>query len=332
MRKGLLGNLEEHLVGFFGQKVHPASVPAASPPTAAPPTVAPLDVPVAPELDASLSALQTLSKEIGRRMREGRGETSLVGERIDVQAVLKAAEKPRQQIAEDIVAMHERLGTGLRRAELERLQQDLTPLLPHLEKEQGGIVERTYFHVLTRVLHETAALAWAELTERMEKAGLRWPEPSGTSPSATPEELEAARVRSLEGARRNFLETRPEHVCDRVFGLVRIWRASYPPRGSDLWFQQCLLGVASGRQLQLFEEGAALLLGSEGEEVKARLRQAASDSLAQARLMLQRGTQSLEDVNAMLVSTDRLASKLAPDLVWDWLQPRLSRPTASPLR
>lgn len=321
MRRRLLGHLEDSLVSFFGW-TNP-NVDAEKPAQPTPTTPAAPETPVA-QLDETLGALQALAREMAQQMRAEEPSQSLVGERPDLEKLQKEAEVHHQAIAEDIVELHGKLGTGLTRAELEGLQAGLTPLLPYLEKERGGMVERTYFHVLTRVLKETAALAWTELMERMQAAGVQWPEPGGISPNATAEERAAARQRSLDGARQAFLQARPEHVCDRVFGLVQIWRASYPPRGSDLWLQQGLLGVASGRQLQLFEAGASLLMGPEGEEVKAQLREAAQDALTQTRDVLQRGSQSLWDVNEMLISTDRLASTVAPDLVWSWLEPRLA--------
>jgi len=330
MRRRLLGQLEESLATFFGwtNPNEPAGKPAPEAPSAPPaPTSTPIEA-----LDESVGALQALAREIGQRMRTDEPSHSLVGERPDLEKLKKEAAVHHQHIAEDILALHEKLGTGLTRAELEALQQGLTPLLPYLEREQGGIVDRTYFHVLTRILRETAAIAWDELMERMERAGLQWPTPGGLFPTASATEREAARERSLEREHQSFLKATPEHICDRVFGLVRIWRASYPPRDSDLWFQQCLLGVAWGRQLQLFETGAALLMGPEGEEVKAQLREAAQQALSQTRDVLKRGNNSLWDVNEMLVSTDRLASQLGPDLVWSWLEPRLdpARPASEP--
>lgn len=328
MSKGLIGHLEEYLAAFFGHQSSPEKPAAWAPPLATPPP----EPPVAPELDESITALQALAREIGQRLRADEPSRSLVGERPDLEKLAKEAAVHHRAIAEDIVAMHEKFGTGLTRADLESLQSGLSPLLPYLAKEQGGMVERTYYHVLKRVLRESGAIAWNELQDWMRQAGLQWPEPGGLSPKATAEERAAARVTNARTFEEIFRVATPEQICERVFGVVPIWRASYPPRDSDLWFEQCLLGVAWGRQLQLFEAGAELLMGPEGEEIKGKLREAAREALIQTKDMLRQGNHSLWDVNSVLISTDRLASTVAPDLVWEWLQPRILRkPTALPV-
>lgn len=278
----------------------------------------------ASELGQSLGALNDLARSLQARFPTT-ADGAPVGPtkaELEQQAIAERQERMRQAI----LKAHQQLGTGLDAEALKALDQGMEEIEPHLGACVGeDISKRVTSCSLHRLFREVGVLAWDRLRELMDSKGLTWPEPSGMSPSATPEEVAAAieRNRTVDG--QTFLDKSPEQIRQLMLGVVKVWRSAYPGEDTGLWAETVWQGVAAGLRVELFERAARAL--EQDQELVRAIQELLESELKATREVLSRGLKSSEELNEVLASTDRLCRQQVPDLVWELARPFLLEPS-----
>jgi hypothetical protein len=225
-------------------------------------------------------------------------------------------------IREDIEKMHARLGTGLSPADLDSIDallrrldadaiegRDSHALLPHLR-----------YSVATRLRLESGALAVERLVALMKHANLEWPDPIHYSPHATPEEIDSSRRRRQAEARESFLAQDFKKTAERMVGIVRAWAADYPDRGSALWEESIMEGVAAGIRGRLLKDFVELV-ERDWESVLSRTEAAIGKELAALQTAVAGGgVHSIEQANVVVASSLRALDEVVPELVWQYVR------------
>jgi hypothetical protein len=275
------------------------------------------------EFEAALEGLTRKIEEQRRRDQEALDG----GERGEKTAAERAAERAKRMdvahraIREDVVAMHACLGTGLG-------NDDLTDLRVFLEEvdalaapgaESHELLPRARYRIAKRLGHEAGELVLARLRLMLEKAGVAWPDPIRYHPSATAEDIEAARRRRFSEMREQFLARGLPKTAERVVGVVGAWGADYPDRGSPLWQEAVLEAVAAGLQAQLLRAFVERLR-SDREIVEAETDRLIGPQLAAVQKVLESGVASVEEATRAAAGALRVIDEVIPDLAWKHLR------------
>lgn len=290
-------------------------------PTAEAPAASPLEE-TGRSLDSVLRAVEDKVRLEHAEAEELQAATARSGPTRE-EADLARREASRARLQADIHALHRRLGTGLEPAELEALSTWMEQHAALLQAPpDSGIESRVDAQVLQRLFQRAGRLAWERLEELVAEAAVAWPVPQdlviGRPPGDVPRVLEQHR-RELET---DFVGAGPGRCADLVAGEVRAWSHFYPDSTSALWNEVALRGVAAALRIELF---SAMLEEWERRppELESRLAEVLNGELSRARRLLDQGVQSLEQARSVTLEVERACSQVIPDMVWDFLGPRL---------
>ena len=220
-------------------------------------------------------------------------------------------------IREDIERMHSRLGTGLSPTDLDSIGALLRDLDADATegKNSHALMPRLRYSVATRFRMESGALAVAKLVALLRRANLEWPDPIHYAPHAKPDEIESSRRRRLAEMRESFLAQDFKKTAERMVGIVRTWGADYPARGSPLWEESVLEGVAAGIRGQLLKDFVELV--DRGRALVLSLTEAAiGKELAALQTAVAGGVHSIEQANTVVASSLHALDEVVPELVW----------------
>ena len=220
-------------------------------------------------------------------------------------------------IREDIERMHSRLGTGLSPTDLDSIGALLRDLDADATegKDSHALMPRLRYSVATRFRLESGALAVARLVALLRRANLEWPDPIHYAPRAKPEEIESSRRRRLAEMRESFLAQDFKKTAERMVGIVRAWGADYPDRGSPLWEESVLEGVAAGIRGQLLKDFVELV-DRDRDLVLSRTEAAIGKELAALQTAVAGGVHSIEQANTVVASSLHALDEVVPELVW----------------
>jgi hypothetical protein len=199
------------------------------------------------DFDAAIRRHREIAERTAKPELAGPVQAASVKEDREVESRRRKQELERA-IRADIEKMHAQLGTGLASADLDGIRAFL------IELDETSVADRDSRELLPRMRHGIAArlraeagkLAVARIVALLERAKLAWPDPTGYPSTATPEEIERSRRRRLAEVRANFLAQDLTRASERIWGIVRTWGADYPDRGSPLWQETVMEGVAAG--------------------------------------------------------------------------------------
>jgi hypothetical protein len=239
------------------------------------------------------------------------------------------AQELQQQMLEDILELHGRLKTDLNETELRRLAQSLRDhydhFRPHHDHRMTHIV---MFAVLKRMHLEARRHGWDELLEVMAKADVSWPKPTGLSPTCDAEELIHARSLQLEREARDFLAGTMLQFADLVVGVVPIWRAAYPERGSSVWASTALTGVGAALALR-YHERIVAATEQLHDELEADVASQLNEQLKGIQAKLADGVDSIGQAIVLTDEAVLICQHTAPELIWQKVQTLLSKATSS---
>jgi hypothetical protein len=227
-------------------------------------------------------------------------------------------------LEEEIIDLHVRLGTGISEDALPRLRLLLAAHDPDLLAQPGASIEQQIEGSVLKLLsRHTGERAWERVNELMTRSAVSWPIPDGLAQNRSAGELEAAVSHHYEEARLDFVGASSKRLAGLVCGEVSAWAYCYPPRGSYLWGKTALCGVAAGLRAQLF---AAALESwtARPPELEARLLETLDAELQAARRSFETGGGSLQAAVDAGARVDEACGTIAPALVWQFLEPRLS--------
>jgi hypothetical protein len=185
-------------------------------------------------------------------------------------------------------------------------------------------------HAVTeRLRAEAGAMAMDRLLARLKRRSLIWPAPAHCAPGASHEEVDAARRRRMSNVRAAFVEYDLERIAERAQGIVWGWGGDYPDRGSLLWRESVLIGVAAtiwGRLLQHFVE----LLRQDADLLLSRIEELIGARLPVLQSALDRETAPTSETRAALASSLRVLDEVIPEMGWQLVSARLPRVRISP--
>jgi hypothetical protein len=227
-------------------------------------------------------------------------------------------------IREDIEKMHARLGTGLAASDLDAIADFLKEL--HADASRGkdshALMPRLRWAIASRLRAEANALAVARIIALLQRAKLDWPDPTHYRPSATPEEIERSRRRRLAEVREAFLAQDLERAAERTLGVVRAWGDDYPERGSPLWQDLVLEGVAAGIRGALMREFVERLRRDQAL-LLSRTESVIGKELAALQRAVASGLGSVEQANAVVMHSLRAIDEVVPEIAWEHLRAQL---------
>jgi hypothetical protein len=213
--------------------------------------------------------------------------------------------------------MHEKLRTGVG-ADLEALSASLKELAVEADagKDSHELIPRARARAVQRLQKEAGELAWTRLDVLRRRHNLEWPDPTHHDPWAQPEEIERSRRRRLAEARETFLGQSLSQTSERLLGIVTVWGSDYPYRGSPLWEETVLDGVAAGIRGDFVNKWIAA--ARREEDHIARLAEASiGKELMKLQQVVKAGVTSIEQANQATASALRALDEVIPDLVWE---------------
>jgi hypothetical protein len=270
------------------------------------------------------AALRALDEKIEASVREAEVAGTAAGPSRRKTAQDRAAEQLRRldsvyrAIREDIEKMHARLGTGLTAAELDTIHDGLEELAPLVRagRSSHALVPRARCAIAERLQAETGELAVARLVELLRAAQMPWPDPTRYRPSASEDEIERSRSRRLAEVREVFLGHDIQKTADRMLGMVKAWADDYPERGSPLWEECVLEGVAAGIRGQIALE-CTELLRRDRDQLLAEIEALIGKDVAALQKSVQSGVTSIEQASRAAASALRVLDEVAPELAWE---------------
>lgn len=228
-------------------------------------------------------------------------------------------EELHAQMRKDILAACAELQTGIDLAELDRLtaateayKAELMPALQ--EKGARGDMFRA---VIGRILQETGAMAWARLSELLEKAGQKWPDPDGLTPGMSEAECQSAREKLQADIKEDFIFGKAR--IELLHGAVPVWRAAYPDRDTGLWRRTVLRGVGAAIRARLLDQVLGDMKGRESE-IKQLVAEMVAVPLQDIRAALERGV-SVQEASVLLEETQEVCRHQATEKIWALVAP-----------
>jgi hypothetical protein len=223
-----------------------------------------------------------------------------------------------QAIRADIVAMHERLGTGVTAADLDAIAAFLGELEAAATAGRGSheMLPRMRYAIAAKVWHEAGELAVARLVALLQREKLPWPDPIRPGPTDSPEDVERARQRRLREVREGFLAFDFARSADRLVGVIRGWRGDYPGQGSPLWEECVLEGVATGIRGKLALQ-AVEILRRDRDRLLAQAEESIGAQLASLRAVVAGGVDSIDQATQAVATTLRVLDEAVPGIAWE---------------
>jgi len=233
----------------------------------------------------------------------------------------EAREKARARLEEDILKLHQTLGTQIDGPRLERLRCILRAHLPAPAPEVD--LDRQIEHHVLNFLHlQGGELAWARLLRLMEAAGLPWPISDESLFGKEPGEKAAVSAQQLLEDRASFLGQPLPRAAELLLGEVEVWSYAYPEEGSWLWRKTALLAVGSALRAQLFLAALELWMWRPPEldqELQALLR----PYLEKTQVLLKLGVASATETANLTDQVTGACRELIPLRIWDFVRDRM---------
>jgi len=234
-------------------------------------------------------------------------------------------ERAHREIHEDIVKMHARLGTELAGADLDQLASELSALHNDVAagKDSHSLLPRMRYAIVGRIVEEAGEIAVARIVALLREAKMSWPDPSTYRPSATADEIASAQRRRLADVREAFLSKALERTAEQAVGIVRGWKCDYPDRGSPLWEDCVLQGVAAGIRGQLVLR-AAEIMRRDREAILEQAQASIGKELGAVQAALEGGVTSVEQAHHAMSSALSVLDQIVPEIAWKHVESQLS--------
>jgi len=277
-------------------------------------------------LDAQFSAA---IRELDQKVEEFRKvDGPAAGTSRSAEADRAAQRKKRMQeshraIREDIEKMHTQIGTGLSGADLDALIEPLQELekLAAEGRDSHELLPRARFAIANRLLLESGELAVTRLLALLERAGVAWPDPD-LNPKASPERVEASQRRRRASVREAFLRDGFERTGERMFGVVSAWGSDYPDRGSPLWQETVLEGVAAGIRARLVEDFVGALR-ADRQAILGLIEDSIGKQVNALQDVVRQGVSSLDQAHRAVASSLRVLDEVVPGIAWEHVRSKL---------
>jgi hypothetical protein len=240
-------------------------------------------------------------------------------------------ETAHREMREDIEKKHAQLGTGLSATNL----ADLATFLRELESSAASgrnaqaLIPRVRFEIGEKLRIEAGQLAVARLVSLLQRENLGWPDPTHHSGASSAEEIERSRRRRLGEVREAFLGAGFARSAERMFGIVQGWGGDYPDRGTPLWEECVLEGVAAALRAQLLKEFVEVLLQDQ-DALLAKVEAAIGKELEAVQTLLKTGVTSVDEASQAVAGPFRVLNDVAPKLAWEQLRSKLPSARGEP--
>jgi hypothetical protein len=205
------------------------------------------------------AALRNLKGKVAEQTRTDSGATTLG--MVAKECTEARIDACHRAMREDIEKMHDRLATGLAPEGIDSIAAFLRDLDATLAagKDSNSLLPRLRSAIATKLRAEAGELAVVRVVALLEAERLVWPLPRCHRPSADRAEIERSRRLRLAEVRESFIAHDLGRTVERMLGVVRAWGGDYPDRGSPLWEETALEGVAAGIRGQLLGEFVEVL-------------------------------------------------------------------------
>lgn len=291
------------LSAFFQQRLGSAPAPPMPPPGPLEEVLGPLD-------ELRQKALQTPADQDAVRQK------ALEAERSQTQL-------QHQAMLEDILQLHQRLGTGFDEARLRELSEQLKGhCLEFRSQSPGTLVQWATAAIGARFHRQSLEWAWDEFERRRLQAGMEWPGPGGLAPHADAEEVESHRRLQHSLSQRQFVQGTLSILADLMLGIVPSWRSLYPERGGTVWVgtvYEAVAGALAGARWRQIAHCASL----HQADIEALLARALGTELDDIERRLKQGVSSLAEAQELSEQAVARCRQVAPEVVWQFLQPLL---------
>ncbi len=269
-------------------------------------------------------AVRRLEEKIEERLRRNVSTGAVQAPRAAAADRESRREVSHREIREDIGKMHTRLGTGIDVTEMEELSSQLGELAGLWRPGKGSheLIPRARYAISERLQQETGPLAVARLRALLQREEISWPDPTRHRPSATEAEIERSTERRKREIEMNFLSSDVERTTKRMLGTVSGWGGDYPERGSALWDETVLEGVAEGIRARLSAEFIALVREHK-DAFEARTEELVGETFGALQQSLERGVDSIDDASRAVTATFRVLDEVIPGLAWEYIQAEL---------
>jgi hypothetical protein len=269
-------------------------------------------------------AVRRLEEKVEERLRQSVSTGAIKASRTTVADRETRREIAHREIREDIGKMHARMGTGVDDAAMEMLSTQLAELdrLWRPGKGSHELIPRARYAIVERVQREAGPLAIARLRELMSREGMSWPDPTRHQPSASEDEIERSVRRRAGEIRENFLSSDMERTANRMLGLVSGWGGDYPERGSALWEETVLEGVAAGIRARLNTEFIDLVRENR-ETFLARTEELVGERFDVLQRSLESGVDSIDNASRAVAATFRVLDEVIPEFAWEYIHAEL---------
>lgn len=312
---GRLGFLDS--LGRLFRAERPATAPAAPQPASA-------FEKLGADFDAAIRGLHERVEQQQRSSTQAASAGASAGESAEDRAAAhrRRMEESLRAMREDIEKMHGRLRTGLSDEDLDAISAFLLELneIAITGRNSHDLLPRARYAIAERLRLEAGELAVARLLELLAREKIDWPDPTHYRPTLTSEEVERSRRRRLTDVRESFLALDFKKLAERLQGIVRGWGGDYPDRGSPMWEETVLEGVAAairGRLIQEFVEA----LRRDRDQLLSRTESAVGKEVAALQAALGGGVNSIERANQAVVGALRVLDEVVPEIAWEMVRP-----------
>jgi hypothetical protein len=275
-------------------------------------------------LEALGTSFEAAIGELQERVEAQREESGVV-RAVRRSGKLEDRESARQKriadihvrIRGEIEQMHERLGTGLKGADLDEIIGVLEELEQFVSRGRSSheLVPRVRHAIAERLRTEAGELAVARLRALLERAAMSWPDPTRHAPSATDEEIERSRRRRLAETREVFLGQGFLRSAQTAVGIVTTWGSDYPDPGSPLWNECILEGVGAGLRGQL-AQAFLEVLRRDREQLITAIEELIGKEVAELQRVVGDGVSSIPDASRVMASALQVVDVVVPEIAW----------------
>lgn len=275
------------------------------------------------ELEAAIRGVQEIAAQRARSDPSRPAEIRSHSED-PAAARVRRLETIQKSIREDIVKMHARLATGLTTAELDAIYKFLVELdaTSAAGKASMELLPRLRHAIADKLREESGDLAVKRIIALLETAKLAWPDPTHHRSTATREEIDRSQRRRLADVREHFLGHDLKRIGQRMWGVVQAWGADYPDRGSPLWEECVLEGVAAGIRGGLIRDFVEVLQRDRAQ-LLTQAESSVGTQLAALQAAVKGGVHSIEDANKVVASSLRALDEVIPQLAWEQVEATL---------
>ncbi|MBI3930272.1 MAG: hypothetical protein HY319_32350 [Armatimonadetes bacterium] len=254
----------------------------------------------------------TPAQELERALEQA---SRILAERSAARAALQPSEGTDFLEAE-ILRLHQMLGTGLTRDKLGALGAMLRAHAP--DPHHGSLEARIDRGATEFLFLRSGERAWDRLQRLMGRKTIHWPVPPDLERGRSPEDFRQGLERRQRDLRRKFLGVPMGTTANLVLGEpLRSARPEVDPR------ETALEAVGAALRAQLF--GAALKVWrSRPVQIEERVQHLLADHLHSVHGLLGSGFGTVEQALLISERVEQACRQVIPELVWSWVEPRLS--------